>query len=384
MEIMNEYGQYFIYGSAEYDAKHPDNPKNIKGCIKNGVSEEKAKFIWDKMVKFASYAFNKSHATCYAAIGAKTAWLSCYYPVEFMAGVLNSYVGKNDKLSRYVRSCKQRNIEILNPDINKSNVYFSVILNNDKSQKYKKSILFGLSGIKGVGNIAAHKIVEERNKNGDFKDIIDFLERMARHQLDKATLEALIYTGAFDCFNITKADLINQYDNMLGILANIKKHDPNQLTLFSLLNVPQYKIEYKNLPELNYKIISAKELEYLGCFIKHPVDNFKDTLNKWRESGNLNLISELDNIQNYGKVRLSGFVMEKEFKEKYNNKTKKNSYVLKFTLSDTTGEIDCIAFGKDAIKFNDLIQSQSVIYLLGVKNDNDFGLSINVKKAVSL
>lgn len=381
MEIMNEYGQYFIYGSADYDAKHPDSPKNIKGCIKNGVSEERAKFIWEKMVKFASYAFNKSHATCYAAIGAKTAWLSCYYPVEFMAGVLNSYIGKNDRLSRYVKSCQQRNIKILNPDINKSNIDFSVIVN--KEEKNKKSILFGLSGIKGVGDVAAKKIIFERENNGEFTSIVNFLERMARNKLDKSTLEALIYTGAFDSFGITRASLMDKYETMLSILTDIKKTDPNQLTLFGLLNVPQYKINFRAIPEFDYRITTSKELEYLGCFIKHPLENFSNTLNKWRESGNLHFIDEVEGMSNGAKVRLAGFVMDKNFKVIY-NKDHKESYMLKLTISDITGEINCIVFGNNAIKLKDIIQDESVIYLLGIKDENDFGLSVKIQKATML
>ncbi len=378
---MNEYGEYFIYGSEKYDKTHPGSEKNIKGCINNGISESVAKAIWEKMVKFASYAFNKSHATCYAALGAKTAWLACYYPVEFMTGILNSYINNNEKLANYVSSCRQKNIRLYYPDVNKSDVKFKTVYNEDKKEKYKKGIIFGLSGINGVGTVAAREIVNERKKNGEFKSVEDFLERMADTKFNKKALESLILSGGFDSFGKTRAAYMNAFDDMLKLIKDVKKKSKNQMSLFDNLNVSRYELDIRDCPEMNRVRRSTEEEKLLGCFISHPLDEYSDKLRSWeRKKLYFKLAPFLDeliksNSQTPKESRFAGIVKDKELAL-----TRTGKQMLKFVLDDGSATIKCVVFGDDALKISSQIQDNSVIYLLGKTKIDDYGASCIVNQ----
>lgn len=380
---MNEYGEYFVYGSEKYDKEHPDKPKNIAGCIKNGISESTAKMIWDKMVKFASYAFNKSHATCYAALGIRTAYLACHYPTEFMTGMLNSYIGNNDKLAHYITNCNRNGIEILPPDVNLSGKEFEII--NDNGQK---KIIFGLSGIKGLGEIAAEAIIEERNINGDFKSIEDFLVRTAGTKVNKKAIEALIYTGGFDAFNQgNRKELIMAVPNMLKLVKEENKRSKAQISLFDTMEEKDfnlYAIEIQTgLKDFSPVEIAFNEKEYLGYFVKHPMTVYSKKLDAWRQKNFLSDISEIINEteNSDGKLyrkRIAGLVQDKKiipYKDKYGNAKQ----LLTFMLNDETGTVKCVGFDEMTAKYGHLIDNNSVVYLLcNCKNDN-FGVSCEVQ-----
>ena len=175
----------------------------IPGAIRKGVSEAAANRIFDEMMDFASYAFNKSHAAAYAYVGYQTAWLKYHYPVEFMAALLNSFMGSLGKVSQYVLECKKMGIKVLPPDINESESSFSV---------KNGSIRFGLFAIKHVGSTVVDNIIQERNKNGRFKSFIDFCERLDGKELNKRTVESLIKCGAFDLFGVYRSQLIAGFE----------------------------------------------------------------------------------------------------------------------------------------------------------------------------
>ena len=384
-EIMDEYGEYFIHGSEKYDKEHPNSPKNIKGCVKNGIPEETAKLIWDKMVKFAAYAFNKSHATCYAAIGMRTAWLSCYYPVEFMTGMLNSFIGKADKIKQYVNACKARKIEVLQPDINESGLRFSLLKTKQENGRYKKSIRFGLSGIVNVGDVATKAIIKERETHGEYKDMLDFLKRAARIKIDRRVLEPLIATGAFDKFGYTRKTLLSNIEYMYKILESARNENQNQLTMFDFFNEEQYQLTFENISEYTKAEMGIKEMEFLGLMIHHPVIEYKEKLDKWKSAGKLQDIEEtLDSLSldEEKEVRFAGLVMDKELKTSIkNNKT--NKY-LTFMLDDGVSTVKCIAFKQNALQFDAMIKPNSMVYLLGFAKYDDFGKSVIVNKILAL
>lgn len=374
-EIIDEYGQYFLHGSKE---------KAIKGCVANGIPEETAKTIWNKMAKFGEYAFNKSHATCYAAIGERTAWLSYYYPVEFMVGMLNSYLGTTDKISKYVKTCAERKLKILNPDINKSDIGFSVEI----ASSGRKKIRFGFAGLKGVGIAAAQAIVEEREKNGEFKSLKDFLDRMAEKEKTVGinTIEALMSTGAFDIFGMTRSSLVSGTKIIKEYLKRkkelIKAEDSLRLNDFpELFGETSISFNIPVLPEYTAKEICSIEEEYIGFFLTHPIKNYRYQLKKYTEKGLLKSIGSIDDkfeqgwIKSGSKIFIAGLVRDKKVHSYKDKKTGKNKKLLSFTLNDGTGTIRCVFFGNNAIKYDFLLANDLIVYLTGAVKSDDFGIS---------
>ena len=200
-DVMDAERMNFVYGSIDQEGN-----VLIPGAIRNGVDERIAHMIFDEMMDFASYAFNKSHAAAYAYVGYQTAWLKCHYPVEFMAALLNSFVGSLSKVSQYVHECKRMKIEVLAPDINESMGGFSVS---------KGKIRFGLTAVKHVGESLVRNVIEERGRNGPFKNFIDFCERMEGRDLNRRAVESLIKCGAFDSFGIYRSRLMASYEKIL-------------------------------------------------------------------------------------------------------------------------------------------------------------------------
>lgn len=374
---MNEYGEYFIYGSEKYDKEHPDAPKNIKGCINNGVDKETALIIWDKMVKFAEYAFNKSHATCYAGLGAKTAWLACHYPVEFMTGILNSYIGTNEKIAKYSSVCAGYDIKIYNPDINRSGKRFTVI--DDDTATTGCSIIFGLGGVKDVGTVAAEAIIEER-ENGKFKNIEDFLSRMAEYKFNKRALMALSYSGAFDHFGFTRSALIQSTEKMLNLIKKTKNDNKDQLTLFDTLGIDRYDLGLKNIPEFDETTKALYEQEYLGYFLHHPIAQYSNRLNRWRSK---KMLTNIDDVcekmgEKMQKVRIAGLVSEKEAVYYNDKRSGAPKQILKFNLDDGTGTIKCVMFNEEAKRYSAFFNDGSIIYVLGKGSADDFGPQVSV------
>lgn len=383
IEIMNEYGEYFVYGSEKHDKEKPEEPKNIPGCIKNGISEATAKMIWEKMVKFASYAFNKSHATCYGALGARTAYLACHYPIEYTTGILNSYLGNNEKISYYVGKCRRKGINLLAPDVNNSDIEFKVI-NNGES----KSIIFGLSGIKGVGSVAAEAIVNERKQNGPYKNIEDFLVRTAETKVDKSCLEALCYTGAFDSFKQgNRRVLIETIPDMISLVKSVKKKNKNQMSLFEDMfgdESAEYTLSIRqNLRDYSPVDKAIKEEEYLGYFVKHPMTAYSNKLDAWRKKEFLSDISEVlqeidDSINKVYRKRIAGIVKDKKMVA-YTDRKGKPKQLLTFRLNDETGTVKCVGFDDIAAKYGHLINENSIVYVLCDGKKDDFGPSCEIR-----
>ena len=267
MQIVRELAGYTLgqadlvrraMGKKKLDVMAKQREHFIEGCAKNNIDETSANKIFDEMAEFAKYAFNKSHAAAYAVVAYQTAYLKTYYKEEFMAATLNSFLGNLDKVPEYIDECKRLNIEILKPDINQSFTKFTV--NNSK-------IRFGLGSIKNVGVGAVDLIVEERQKNGEFKNFTDFCERMKNTNINKKCVESLIKVGAFDLFNVTRSTLLASYEGIIDTISNEERTNiKGQTTIFDL-NVgandpvsPETKYRYNIKEELTRKrvVITGK------------------------------------------------------------------------------------------------------------------------------
>lgn len=255
LDVMAKERENFIHGQVDENGNII-----IKGCVRNGIDEKSANKIFDEMAEFAKYAFNKSHAACYAVVAYRTAYLKAYYPVEFMAAMLNSFLGNLDKIPAYTEECKRLNIQILKPDINKSYTKFTV--DGDK-------IRFGLGSVKNVGTSAVDEIVAERDRNGQFKDFTDFCERIQETNVNKKCIESLIKAGAFDEFNETRRTLMESFESILDtITSSNKKELEGQVNMFDLggSDSKEMKYTFKEFPEYSRKellFMEKKCLDYI-------------------------------------------------------------------------------------------------------------------------
>ena len=315
-----------------------------KQCKENpNLSEEKVteilKFIWEEWKKFASYAFNKSHAACYAWVSYQTAYLKAHYPAEFMAGLLTNSMDNPSDVSKFMAECKTMGVKVLCPSVNDSELAFSVNEQGD--------IHFGLKAIKGFGENTSLAIIEEREKNGKYKDIFDLVERV---QLTSKNLELLTFSGALDCFGLPR-DIYIGFDDgerqFIETLANFsaarhKKQEPSMMSLFGDEEIDMGHPPIPNPRHLDPIFLLQKESELIGLYLSfHPLDKFKYLM---RGFGKLSL-SDLEHIEEHPnlidkEIRMLGIVESTKF-----SVTKKGSPMVRFTLSDYTGKYEFAAFG---------------------------------------
>ncbi len=364
ISVMQQERQNFIHGITD------DNGNIVvKGAVKNGVDEATANRIFDEMMDFASYAFNKSHAAAYAVVAYQTAWLKCYYPVEFTAALLNSFLGSSDKVSQYVHECKNMNIEVLPPDINESSVKFTVV--NGK-------IRFGLAAVKNVGEGPVRGIIEEKQKNGSFKGFRDFIERIDGRDINKRCIESLIKSGAFDSFGIFRSKLIASYEKMIdGIQQNKKRNMDGQVSIFEFDSGNKKEIppteDYPDLKEYPPKMLLAMEKEMLGLYISgHPLKEFENDLNAQvslfsssinanrSEGGGEELLAELENVRDGMPVTVGGIIASKKTKT-----TKNNNLMAFITLEDLYGYMEVIVFPTIYERFSNLIVEENIVIING-------------------
>ena len=281
LDVMAKEREVFINGQVDENGNII-----VPGCVRNGIDAESANKIFDEMAEFAKYAFNKSHAACYAVVAYRTAYLKAYYPAEFMAATLNSFLGNLDKIPQYIDECKNLGIKILKPDINKSSTKFTTENVDEQGKAINSAIRFGLGSIKNVGTVPVEKIVEERNKNGEYKGFIDFCERIAEEAVNKKCIESLIKAGAFDNFPQTRSTLLASFENIIDTIQSGKKKGfQGQVSMFDLGN----ESEQEKLNEIKYKFEEHEEMpkkdllhlekEMLGIYISgHPLEKLKDEI----------------------------------------------------------------------------------------------------------
>lgn len=361
ISVMEQERKNFIYGITDEDGN-----ESVKGAVKNGVDEATANKIFDEMMDFASYAFNKSHAAAYAVVAYQTAWLKHYYPVEFMAASINSFLGSSDKVSQYVNECKTLNIQVLPPDVNESNVKFTVV---------NKNIRFGLAAIKNVGENAIQSVISERTQNGEFTSFLDFCQRIEGRDINKRCIESLIKSGAFDSLKVYRSKLVAVYERLLdGISQSRKKNMDGQLSIFDMMSEPQELLQedYPDIKEYPVNVMLAMEKEMLGLYVSgHPLSEYQDILDR-----NVNLFSkdmyidtdenssdlELDvrKLQDSMRVTVGGIVVSRKTKA-----TKNNNLMAFVGLEDLYGTMELIVFPTIYEKFSQLLQQESIIIVNG-------------------
>ena len=334
-------------------------PKFFDGCSKNGFDIKVVEKIWTDWESFASYAFNKSHSTCYAFIAYQTAYLKAHYPAELMAAVLTNHMRDIKDITLYMEECKVMGVKVLGPDVNESFYKFAV---NKEGE-----VRFGLGAIKGVGEGAVKAIVEERKENGNYKDFSDFVSRVDLRSANKRTLESLAYSGGFDSFRINRSQYFEKEKDQSYIEKMIKfgnkiqdTKNSNQVDMFgenidSVVKPPSLI----DCPEWGTMDLLSKEKEVVGIYISgHPLDDFQLEINNFCNS-NLSMLLDLEKIKNK-EMHFSGVVVEVEHKE-----TQKGKKFGVLHLEDYHGAYKFFVFGDDYVKFKLFFTPSWLIYISG-------------------
>ena len=367
-KVMEEERKNFTYGIVDEEGN-----VEVPGCVRNGISAEIANKIFDSMMDFASYAFNKSHAAAYAVVGYQTAYLMHYFPVETIAAMLNSIMGISEKVAHYIKFAESQEIQVLPPDINESYTKFTV---------KGDTIRFGLAAIKNVGINVVESIVKSREEKGKFKSLEDFINKIDLSSVNKRAVESLIKAGAFDQFNIYRSKQLAVFEKLMdGVSGDRKRNIEGQISLFGIDEETEYlpKINYPDIKEFNKKHLLAMEKEMTGLYLTgHPLDEYKKSLelqtsttieainnsyeilqegleNDFNEEGmNTPLINDNDT------VILGGILVE------VNQKVTRNNTMMAFLkLEDLTGTIEVIVFPKMLDKFRSVIQQDALVKIKG-------------------
>lgn len=356
-DVMQKERQSFVYGNPE---------EGVPGCIANGISEAVANKIYDEMIDFAKYAFNKSHAAAYAVVSYQTAWLKYYFPVEFMAALMTSVIDNSDKVAEYIYSCRQMNIPILPPDINKGMGNFSV----DHG-----SIRYGLAAIKSIGRPVIESILQERKARGEFQSLRDFMERLSGKEINKRTLENFIKSGAFDSLGGTRKQFMMVYLQILDQINQEKKYSmTGQMSLFDLVDDDQkgeFEIKLPNVGEYEKETKLAFEKEILGVYLSgHPLEEYEQI---WRKSISCTTLDfQLDEETGHTKVHdgareiIGGMISSKTIKYTKNNKT-----MAFLTIEDLLGTVEVIVFPRDYEKYRDQMEEENKIFVRGRVSEDD-------------
>ncbi|HIQ62503.1 MAG TPA: DNA polymerase III subunit alpha [Candidatus Avichristensenella intestinipullorum] len=341
-DVMAQEREYFIHGMVE------DGRVIVPGAVRNGVPEDVAARIFDEMTAFASYAFNKPHAACYAVVAVQTGWLKLHYPAQFMAALMNSVTGSAEKIAQYIQYCRKHGIAVLPPDVNRSGRKFSVEFD---AATRRPAIRFGLGAVKGAGAAALDAIVREREARGPFRDIYDFAQRATDEHLNKRMVEALIRAGAFDATGANRAQLLDVYERALDGAAQVrKKNVAGQLSLFGALeddmSASGVRPRLPRLPEHPRRVLLAMEKETTGVYITgHPLDEYRETLEAMEFSAAF--IDGLTEREDRGvafdgrRIRLGGLLADVRSKA-----TRANSLMGFVILEDLTGQIEGMVFPK--------------------------------------
>jgi len=389
-DVMLKERENFIHGIVD------DNGNVIiPGAVRNGVSEESANRIFDEMIEFANYAFNKAHAASYAVVCYWTAYLKYHYPIEYMAALISSVAESPDKVAEYILYCNKMGIKTANPDINESTAKFSVT--NDR-------IIFGLSALKNVGVQAIDEIVAERKKNGKFINFSDFCRRSGVLSSNKRVVESLIKCGAFDSFGVHRSQMLSVFEQVLDASHREKNNiNSNQISLFEMFDEEErtqiQDIDYPDIPELPFESLLKLEKEITGMYISgHPLDGFASVtdnldstqayaeINKRIEEGasssdesgftTSDTASELDGRL----VRLGGMITSAK-----QVLTKKKQLMRFIQFEDRSGELELIAFPKIVEEYGELLTVDSYVYVEGrTTYKEDEGIKVIIEKVLPL
>ncbi len=345
--VMEKERQNFIYGNKE---------EGVPGCIANGIPEETAKIIYDNMTDFAKYAFNKSHAACYAVVSYRTAYLKCYYPKEFFAALMTSVLANNTKVAEYAYTCRQMGIEILPPDINEGEGNFSVASNG---------IRYGLSALKSIGKPIIDAIIQEREDNGAFTGLEDFISRLSGKEVNKRTLESFIKSGAFDCFNANRHQMMLVYADIVDNINNERKSNiAGQMSLFDMFEEKHDKVNVPNVPEYDKEELLAYEKEVLGVYVSgHPMDDYEALWRKHITNVSSDFINDEDNppkVTDGQKATIGGIITAKTVKN-----TKTGKMMAFITVEDVFGAVEVLIFPRDYEKYRSQAVEDNKVFVTG-------------------
>lgn len=360
-DVMKKERAHFIYGQ-----KDEDGNVIIEGAVNRGISESVAISIFDEIMDFASYAFNKSHAAAYAVVAYQTAYLKRFYPVEYMAALLTSTMGFAEKVTEYITVCGDMKIALLPPDINKSFYRFTV---------EDGAIRFGLEAVKNVGHKLLIDITGERENTGGFATFFDFCERMSGSDLNKRALESLIKCGAFDSLSGNRAQMIAVYDDFLeGIATTRKRNIEGQISLFGDMDDDKSTAshyEFPNIAEYDTRSLLAMEKEIIGLYLSgHPLDDYRQNLKNISTSTCAEIMSlalQTDDgyeIQPDGRFKDGDFVTIGGIIITRRNKTTKNNSQMAFlTLEDLYGQVEVIVFPKKFQQYSAMMEEESIVVI---------------------
>ena len=354
--VMEKERQNFVYGNEE---------EGVPGCIANGISEQTANKIYDDMIDFAKYAFNKSHAAAYAVVSYQTAFLKYYYPVEFMAALMTSVIEMPTKVAEYIQVCRQMNIKILPPDVNRGAYGFSV----DNG-----AIRYGLSAIKSVGRPVINALVEEREANGEYRSLKDFIERLTG-TVNKRAIENFIKAGALDCLEGNRRQKMLVYSQIVDSIAQEKKNSfAGQMSLFDLVSdeeKKEYEIRMPDVEEYDKEMILAFEKDVLGIYLSgHPLEKYRNIMEKMISAKTTDFQpdeeSGIPKVYDGQKVIIGGMITEKTIKYTRNNK------VMAFlTVEDLLGTVEIVVFPRDYEKWQSMLNEDARVFVQGRVNAED-------------
>ena len=350
-DVMEKERRNFVYGNPE---------EGVPGCAANGIAADVANRIYDSMIDFAKYAFNKSHAAAYAVVSFQTAWLKYYYPVEFMAALMTSVIDNPGKVAGYILNCKQMGISILPPDINRSMGKFSV---------ENGCIRYGLSAVKGIGRPVMKAIEAEREKNGPFTGLKDFCERLSSKEVNKRTVENFIKAGAFDSTGANRRQLMMVCTQVIeSVQQEKKKAMSGQMSLFDIMpesDKQQYSMRFPNVPEYEKEEKLAYEKEVLDIYISgHPLEEYENTWRKGITALTSDFVQDEETgepkVRDNARVTIGGMVTDKVIKY-----TKNNQAMAFLTIEDLVGTAEVIAFPKYYEKYHSYMDTDSKVFVEG-------------------
>ncbi|MDE6639722.1 MAG: DNA polymerase III subunit alpha [Acetatifactor sp.] len=358
--VMEKERANFIYGNDE---------EGVPGCVSKGISEQVAGGIYDDMMDFAKYAFNKSHAACYAVVALQTAWLKYYYPVEFMAALMTSVIDNPKKVSEYIMTCRSMGIELLPPDVNQGQSGFSV---TDGKVRY------ALTAIKSVGRPVIDAMVEERKARGAFTNLKDFITRMGDREINRRTIENFIKSGALDGLGGTRKQFMSVYVQIVDHIIKDKKSNlAGQMSLFDIADESQkeeFDIRMPDVGEYTKEMQLAFEKEVLGIYLSgHPLEEYQELWQKYvtNNTNDFALDEETGEVRAEDQTTavVGGLIADKTIKY-----TKNNQVMAFLTLEDLVGSVEIVVFPRDYEKYGQLLNEDAKIFIKGrisVEEDKD-------------
>ena len=368
MKVIEAERKVFVYG---------DEEKGIPGCVANGISESVAQSLYDEIVAFANYAFNKAHAVCYAVVSYQTAYLKCHYPKQYMAALMTSVLDSATKISGYIAECKELGIPVLPPDINRSEDHFSV---------EGDAIRFGLGAVKNVGHGLIRAVAAKREEGGPFRSLEDFIQRMGEGELNKRAVENFIKCGALDCFGNHRSELLAVYDSVMDSVASSRKHNlEGQMGLFGMVEEAEETvgaIPIPKLPELSKADLMAMEKETTGIYLSgHPMDDYRRYLRNTHVVPISELMGEECRYQDDQIVSVAGIVQGVKMKT-----TRNNSMMAYVTVEDDTASIEMLAFSNVLSQFGGYLKENSAVVITGrlsIRDEKEPQIVINRARPIT-